>query len=205
MGMTVKDIPNLLTGARIVFSVAVFIGIVAAAGALPGQSGPPSAAAQRAVLLWSLAAFVIGSATDYVDGWLARKLDAMSPWGAMLDPIADKIAVAGVVVGLSALDPNPTIVIGGFLILFRELFVSGLREVGGARGIKFPVTKLAKWKTTAQLVALCAEITAAALGGEALILAAHALLWVAVALTLWTGLQYAQAAGKGFRSASPPA
>src|SRR5690606_38129378 len=109
----------------------------------PGQTGQPPQTVQRAVLLWSLAAFVIGSATDYVDGWLARKLDAMSPWGAMLDPIADKIAVAGVVVGLAALDPNPTIVIGGFLILFRELFVSGLREVGGARGIKFPVTKLA--------------------------------------------------------------
>ena len=198
--MTVKDIPNLLTGARIVFSIAVFLGVVAAAGVLPGQDGPPSEAAQRAVLLWSLAAFVVGSATDYVDGWLARKLDAMSPWGAMLDPIADKIAVAGVVVGLSALDPNPHIVIGGFLILFRELFVSGLREVGGARGIKFPVTRLAKWKTTAQLVALCAQLAAAALGGEALTLAAHTLLWLAVVLTLWTGAQYAQAAARGFRS-----
>lgn len=198
--MTAKDLPNLLTGARIVFSVAVFLGIVAAAGALPGQAGPPSPNAQRAVLLWSLAAFVIGSATDYVDGWLARKLDAMSPWGAMLDPIADKIAVCGVVVGLSALHPNPTIVIGGFLILFRELFVSGLREVGGARGVKFPVTKLAKWKTTVQLVALCAELLAAAVGGDALTTAAHALLWLAVVLTLWTGLQYARAAAKGFRA-----
>jgi len=196
--MTVKDIPNLLTGARIVFSIAVIIGLAAAAGVLPGQDGPPSEAAQRSVVLWSLAAFVIGSATDYVDGWLARKLDAMSPWGAMLDPIADKIAVAGVVVGLSALDPNPTIVIGGFLILFRELFVSGLREVGGARGVKFPVTRLAKWKTAAQLVALSAELLATAIGGEALTLAAHALLWLAVVLTLVTGFQYAQAAGKGF-------
>ncbi len=200
--MTVKDIPNLLTGARVVFSIAVFIGVAAAAGVLPGQSGQPAEMVQRAVLLWSLAAFVIGSATDYLDGWLARKLDAMSPWGAMLDPIADKIAVAGVVVGLAALDPNPTIVIGGFLILFRELFVSGLREVGGARGIKFPVTKLAKWKTTAQLVALCAELAAAALGGEALTLVAHTLLWIAVVLTLWTGLQYTQAAAKGFRTAA---
>jgi CDP-diacylglycerol--glycerol-3-phosphate 3-phosphatidyltransferase len=200
--MTVKDVPNLLTGARIVFSIAVFIGVIAAAGVLPGQMGPPSAAAQKAVLLWSLAAFVIGSATDYVDGWLARKLDAMSPWGAMLDPIADKIAVAGVVVGLSALAPNPTIVIGGFLILFRELFVSGLREVGGARGIKFPVTKLAKWKTTAQLVALCAELLAAAVGGRELTMGAHAILWLAVVLTLWTGFQYAAAAAQGFRRAA---
>lgn len=200
--MTVKDIPNLLTGARIVFSVAVFLGVAAAAGALPGQPYPPSPGVQRSVLLWSFAAFIIGSATDYVDGWLARKLNAMSAWGAMLDPIADKIAVAGVVVGLSALDPNPTIVIGGFLILFRELFVSGLREVGGQRGIKFPVTRLAKWKTTVQLVALAAELLAAALDNAELTLGAHALLWLAVVLTVWTGLQYASAAHKGFSSPS---
>ena len=202
--MTIKDLPNLLTGARIVFSSAVFVGIIAAAGLLPGQSGAPAPAVQRAVLLWSLAAFVIGSATDYVDGWLARKLNAMSAWGAMLDPIADKIAVAGVVVGLSALDPNPHIVIGGFLILFREMFVSGLREVGGAMGVKFPVSKLAKWKTTAQLVALCAEILAAAIGGTEVVLVAHALLWVAVVLTLWTGLQYGMAAAKGFSEKPNP-
>lgn len=196
--MTVKDIPNLLTGARIVFSAAVFLGVAAAAGALPGQPAPPPPSVQTSVLLWSFAAFVIGSATDYVDGWLARRLNAMSAWGAMLDPIADKIAVAGVVIGLSALDPNPTIVIGGFLILFRELFVSGLREVGGQRGIKFPVTKLAKWKTTIQLVALAVELLAAALDDAKLTLGAHALLWLAVILTVWTGLQYASAAHKGF-------
>jgi phosphatidylglycerophosphate synthase len=65
-------------------------------------------------------------------------------------------------------------------------------------GVKFPVSKLAKWKTAAQLVALCAEILAAAIGGTEVVLAAHALLWVAVFLTLWTGLQYGMAAAKGF-------
>jgi len=199
--MTLKALPNLLTGARIVLSVAVLLGLAAAAGVLPGQAGAPPPATRQSLVLWSFAAFVIGSATDYVDGWLARKLQAASAWGAMLDPIADKIAVAGVVVGLSALDPNPTIVIGGFLILFRELFVSGLREVGGAMGVKFPVTRLAKWKTTVQLVALSAELLAAALGGTALTLFAHTLLWLAVVLTLWTGLDYARTAGRAFGKA----
>jgi len=199
--MTLKALPNLLTGARIVLSVAVLLGLAAAAGVLPGQAGAPPPATQQTLVLWSFAAFVIGSATDYVDGWLARKLQAASAWGAMLDPIADKIAVAGVVVGLSALDPNPTIVIGGFLILFRELFVSGLREVGGAMGVKFPVTRLAKWKTTVQLVALSAQLLAAALGGTALTLFAHVLLWLAVVLTLWTGLDYARTASRAFGKA----
>lgn len=199
-----NDIPNLLTGARIVFAIAVFLGIAAAAGALPGQAGPPSTSAARAVLLWSLAAYVVGALTDYLDGWLARRWNAMSPWGAMLDPIADKIAVCGAVVGLAALDPRPVIVLAGGIILFREFWVSGLREVGGARGLKFPVTQLAKWKTTVQLVSLCLEILAAALSDTGTLrLAADALLWLAAAVTLWTGWEYTAAARKGL-AALPP-
>lgn len=201
--MTRKDIPNLLSGARIVFSIAVFLGLAAAAGALPGQAGAPRPEAARAVMLWSLAAFVIGSATDYLDGWLARRWDAFSAWGAMLDPIADKIAVCGAVLGLAALDPSPPIVVAGGLILFREFFVSGLREVGGARGVKFPVTQLAKWKTTVQLVALSLQILAVALADTGVLrLSADGLLWLAAAVTLWTGWEYAQAARRGFRQAA---
>jgi CDP-diacylglycerol--glycerol-3-phosphate 3-phosphatidyltransferase len=193
--ITVKQIPNLITGARIVFSIAVFLGLAAAAGVLPGQAGPPSAEARRAVVLWSLGAFVVGSVTDYLDGWLARRWDAYSAWGAMLDPIADKITVCGAILGLAALDPRASIVVAGGLILFREFFVSGLREVGGARGVKFPVTQLAKWKTTAQLVALSLQLLATALGDTgALRLVADALLWIAAAVTLWTGWEYARAA-----------
>ena len=116
----------------------------------------------------------------------------------MLDPIADKIAVCGAVLGLIALQPRPAIVVAGGLILFREFFVSGLREVGGAKGLKFPVTQLAKWKTTVQLAALSLAMLAAALADHGpLRLAADALLWLAAALTLWTGWGYARAAHKG--------
>jgi CDP-diacylglycerol--glycerol-3-phosphate 3-phosphatidyltransferase len=202
--MTRNDIPNLLSGARIVFAIAVFIGLAAAAGALPGQAGRPAEAAVRAVAMWSLAAFVIGSATDYLDGWLARRWNAMSAWGAMLDPIADKIAVCGAVVGLAALDPRPSIVVAGGVILFREFWVSGLREVGGARGLKFPVTQLAKWKTTVQLVSLCLQLLAVALADTGpLRLSADVLLWLAAAVTLWTGWEYTAAAVRGLRAPVP--
>jgi CDP-diacylglycerol--glycerol-3-phosphate 3-phosphatidyltransferase len=193
-----RHIPNLLTGARIVFSIAVFLGLATAAGAMPGQHGAPAAHLRRAVELWSFAAFVLAAITDYFDGWLARRWQAQSAWGAMLDPIADKIAVCGAVLGLAAIQPRPSIVVAGGIILFREFFVSGLREVGGARGLKFPVTRLAKWKTTVQLVALCLAFLAVALADRGgLRLAADVLLWLAAALTVWTGWTYANAARKG--------
>jgi CDP-diacylglycerol--glycerol-3-phosphate 3-phosphatidyltransferase len=183
-----KALPNLLTGARIVLGVLVFA-LLAAARLTVALGG------LRAFVLLAFAAFVIAAATDFFDGWLARKLSAQSAWGAMLDPIADKIAVLAAILGLVWLAPRLSVAIPGFLILMRELFVSGLREVGGARGLRFPVTQLAKWKTTIQLVALSAEILAA--GGlltPGLIAVADGLLWIAALLTLWTGLDYARAA-----------
>ncbi len=183
--MTIKDLPNLLTGARLLLSALVYAGLAAAFF---------GAREHAAVWLWTtLAVFVVAAVTDYFDGWLARKLEATSPWGAMLDPIADKIAVAAVVVGLAPLWPAAAI--PGVLILFREVFVSGLRETGAARGLSFPVTRLAKWKTTVQLTALAFAMGAVAL--PALKPAALVLLWAAVAITGWTGWQYAAAARRG--------
>jgi len=183
-----RALPNILTGARIVLGVLVFA-LLAAARLTVALGG------LRAFVLLAFAAFVIAAATDFFDGWLARRLSAQSAWGAMLDPIADKIAVLAAVLGLVWLAPRLSVAIPGFLILMRELFVSGLREAGGARGVRFPVTQLAKWKTTIQLVALSAEILASGgLLAPGVILAADALFWIAALLTLWTGLDYARAA-----------
>ena len=101
--------------------------------------------------------FGIAAVTDYFDGWLARKLKVESTLGAILDPIADKVLVAGAVVGLAALGSWMVALAGG-LILFREFAVSALRETLAPRGLKLPVTLLAKWKTTLQLLALGAQI-----------------------------------------------
>lgn len=183
--MTAKDIPNLFTGARLVLSALVYAGLAFAFFGDPDRT---------ASWLWtSFAVFVVAAVTDYFDGALARKLNAVSPWGAMLDPIADKIAVAAVVVGIAPLWPLAAI--PGVLILFREMFVSGLRETGAARGLSFPVTKLAKWKTTVQLTALAIAI--AAVATPALRTPTLVLLWIAVAITWWTGWEYAQAARRG--------
>ena len=185
--MTVKDLPNLLTALRLGLALAVYGALAAAAFG--------SVDVRPAWLGGALAAFVIASVTDYFDGMLARRLGATSPWGAMLDPIADKIAVAAVVVGLAPLWPATAV--PGALILFREMFVSGLRETGAARGLSFPVTRLAKWKTTAQLVALSLAI--AALLVPVLRPWALGLLWLAVLLTWWTGWGYADAARRQLR------
>src|SRR6185369_3061348 len=150
---------------------------------------------------WAVYAFVIAAVTDFFDGWLARKLNATSIWGAILDPIGDKVLVCGAILGLLALSPSlgpqPMVVLPAGLILFREFTVSALREVGAGKGLKLPVTLLAKWKTTVQLTALALELVAAAWGGFGLPddpavkgpfdLTAHGLLWLAALITLITG------------------
>ena len=190
-----KWVPNALTVGRIALSSLVFFILAGAAGALPGQNGPPSDPVRTAHLIASLIIFVVAALTDFFDGYLARRLNAASPWGVILDPIADKIAIAAAILGLVVLEPGGAIAIPGFVILFREMFVSGMREGLAPRGIKLPVTQLAKWKTTVQLIALSLEMPAALLPPQhPLRLAAHGLLWLAALLTLWTGWEYARGA-----------
>lgn len=184
-----KALPNILTIARIALGALIFFLLAAAAGALPGQMGPSTAGP---ALIWaSFFIFAFAAVTDYFDGWLARKLGAASAWGTVLDPIADKIAVAAAILGLVVLSPLGSVPVPGFLILFREVFVSGLREGLAPRGVRIPVTKFAKWKTTVQLVALAAEMPATLMPyGAPLRVGADLLLWLAAILTLWTGFEY---------------
>ncbi len=104
---------------------------------------------------FALALFVSAAITDFFDGYLARLWKQESKFGAMLDPIADKamVVIALVIItGYSGM--NPWLILPVTLILFREVFVSGLREFLGAKAGLLKVTKLAKWKTTAQMVAI---------------------------------------------------
>ncbi len=104
---------------------------------------------------FALVLFVLASITDWFDGYLARLWKQESRFGAMLDPIADKAMVVIallVITGFSGM--NPWILLPATVILFREVFVSGLREFLGSESGKLKVTRLAKWKTTAQMVAL---------------------------------------------------
>ena len=144
--------------------------------------------------------------TDYFDGYLARSSGAVSRLGVFLDPIADKIMVAAVILVLTAqgILRGPYVgdmhVIAGLIILVREIAVSGLREFLGGLQVSVPVSKLAKWKTTFQLVALGALILGGALPGWNMMLGGIALnvphtvglttLWAAAILTLLTGWDY---------------
>ncbi|MCV2874477.1 CDP-diacylglycerol--glycerol-3-phosphate 3-phosphatidyltransferase [Defluviimonas sp. WL0050] len=104
---------------------------------------------------FALALFITAAITDFFDGYLARAWKQESKFGAMLDPIADKAMVViaiMVITGYSGM--NPWLILPATVILFREVFVSGLREYLGATAGLLKVTKLAKWKTTAQMVAI---------------------------------------------------
>lgn len=107
--------------------------------------------------LFALVLFIVAAVTDWFDGFLARAWNQQSRFGAMLDPIADKamvIIALMVITGFQGMDP--WILLPATVIMFREVFVSGLREFLGDKAGLLSVTKLAKWKTTAQMVAIAA-------------------------------------------------
>jgi CDP-diacylglycerol--glycerol-3-phosphate 3-phosphatidyltransferase len=195
-----KSLPNILTGSRLVMALFMFVALAASTGGVPYLSNRLEPQTQFALQRWAVYAFVLAAVTDFFDGWLARKLNATSVWGAILDPIGDKVLVCGAVLGLLSLGPQPMVVLPAGLILFREFTVSALREVGAGKGVKLPVTLLAKWKTTLQLTALAMELIVAAWGAFSLPegtglrtgfeFTAHALFWIAALATLITGGQY---------------
>jgi CDP-diacylglycerol--glycerol-3-phosphate 3-phosphatidyltransferase len=142
--------------------------------------------------------YCIVGMTDYLDGYLARAWGSISKLGQFLDPIADKIMVGAVLIMLiSSRKANPVPEIAGLniipalVILLREIIVSGLREYLAGLQVSVPVSALAKWKTTLQLVALGALILGGAVPDYAWVhLTGIICLWAAAALTLVTGYDY---------------
>jgi CDP-diacylglycerol--glycerol-3-phosphate 3-phosphatidyltransferase len=206
-----RAIPNLLTGLRLALALFMFLALAAAAGDVPFLAGELGSAAQFALERWAFCAFVVAAVTDFVDGALARRLHATSLWGAILDPIADKVLVCGAVLGLMSLGSNPQVVLPAALILFREFTVSALREIAAGKGVSLPVTLLAKWKTTLQLTALALELLVACWAAFSLpadpeilgpvTIAAHVFFWIAAAVTVITGAQYWEQARKALQGA----
>jgi CDP-diacylglycerol--glycerol-3-phosphate 3-phosphatidyltransferase len=144
----------------------------------------------------ALAIFVSAAITDFFDGYLARIWKQQSALGRMLDPIADKLLVAACLLLLAS---DGTIggwsMIAAIIILCREILVSGLREFLAELQVSVPVTTLAKYKTTAQLVALGFLLAGPAgdlvLPGTTMI--GLTLLWISALLTLYTGYDYFRA------------
>ncbi len=177
------NLPNILTLSRI-----VAVPLLAALLWWPGW---------HAGYALAFALYCLMAITDYFDGYLARTQGTVSKLGVFLDPIADKIMVAAVILVLTAQGAlrGPYVgdahVIAGLIILIREIAVSGLREFLGSLQVSVPVSKLAKWKTTFQLVALGALILGEALPQMPWVhLLGLACLWSAAVLTLVTGWDY---------------
>lgn len=174
-----NSLPNILTVSRI-----LAIPAICAAFFLPG--------------IWSawipLGLFVAAGITDWFDGYLARKWGQMSDLGRFLDPVADKLLVAAVILMLIAFERIDRITcLAAVVIMCREITVTGLREFLAELRVKVPVSKLAKWKTTMQLIALGILIVGD--HGPAFLhirLVGEIGLWIAAVLTLYTGWDYLQ-------------
>jgi cardiolipin synthase (CMP-forming) len=148
-------------------------------------------------LRWTaLGLFIVAAITDFFDGYLARAWGQQSALGRMLDPIADKLLVSAVLLILVA---DGTIrswsLWAAIVILCREILVSGLREFLAELKVSVPVSKVAKWKTTMQMIALGFLIAGRA--GELVLPGTTRiglfLLWISAILTLYTGWDYMKA------------
>ncbi|HAJ03941.1 MAG TPA: CDP-diacylglycerol--glycerol-3-phosphate 3-phosphatidyltransferase, partial [Brevundimonas sp.] len=139
--------------------VVMFLILAGATGGIPIVSSYLSPEDQFGLYRVAFIIFVVAATTDWIDGYLARRWHATTRWGAILDPIADKVLVTGAILGVLTSGSVPQIAIPCGLILFREFAVSALRETVAGK-VKLPVTLLAKWKTTLQLVALGAQLFA---------------------------------------------
>src|SRR3954471_17447072 len=188
-------LPNALTILRILL-VPVFV----VAFVLPGD----------VARLVAFAVFALAGVSDWLDGFAARKLKAGSDFGRMLDPIADKVLVA---VALMMLVAEGTFrkdipgtgesvfsllrLVPALIILSREILVSGLREFLAGTRVSVPVTAVAKFKTAVQMIAIGAMILtplaaeyAPDLPAKTYLAVAYVMLWVAAALTVYTGVIY---------------
>jgi cardiolipin synthase len=173
------NLPNLLTLGRIIlilpFAMLFFHG--------------------SAVTRWeALGLFVLAAVTDWLDGHLARRLHQESALGRMMDPIADKLLVTTAIILLVATgDITGWSIAAALLILLREIAVSGFREHLGPMGVVVPVSTLAKWKTTVQLIATGILIAPVEPAQPVGLIA----LWLAAVLTLVTGWSYLMATLRG--------
>ena len=178
----VLSLPNLLTLSRIV-TVPLLVALLWYPGWELGYA-------------LGFALYCLMGITDYFDGYLARANGQVSKLGVFLDPIADKIMVAAVIMMLvgtrhEAASISGIHIIPAIIILLREITVSGLREFLAGLQVSLPVSQLAKWKTALQMVALGALILAGALPTLVWIKQIGVgSLWAAAALTLVTGWDY---------------
>ncbi|UFZ03550.1 CDP-diacylglycerol--glycerol-3-phosphate 3-phosphatidyltransferase [Bradyrhizobium ontarionense] len=191
---TSTSLPNILTYTRIA-AIPVVVGCIYAQSIMDYPLW----------LRWvAVAVFIAAGVTDYLDGYYARIWNQQSAFGRMLDPIADKLLVASCLLMLAADNSiHGWTLWAAIVILCREILVSGLREYLAALRVSVPVTKVAKWKTTMQLVAIGFLLAGEA--GDLMVSAVSTqvgplvtqigllLLWASAIFTIYTGYDYFRA------------
>ncbi len=140
--------------------------------------------------------FLVAAVTDWLDGYLARKLDQLTPFGAFLDPVADKLMVASALVLLVSSDPQIAVTISAIIIVGREITISSLREWMAELGARatVAVSMLGKLKTVAQMTAITVLLWRDPIAGLPLYEIGLVLLYIAAAMTLWSMIVYLRAA-----------
>lgn len=142
------------------------------------------------------AIFIVAGITDWLDGYLARKMGMETSFGAFLDPVADKLMVAFVLVLIVQQEGSPYLAIPSAIIIGREITIASLREWMAELGqrAKVKVSQLGKWKTTAQMVAIGFLLYDQDIGGFPVKTLGYLLLYLAALLTLWSMINYLKAA-----------
>lgn len=194
-------LPNALTAFRVLTIPAIIYGILGIAFDWPGLLSRPS------VLI---SFFLLAAITDFLDGYLARKWNVTSDFGRMIDPIADKLLVAACLISFCIISKGLwLILVPALLIIGRDILVSGAREHAALSNIVMPPTRLAKWKTAAEMGAIALLIVWTALQSFLPVdsaippavnftyAAGLGLLWLAAILSVYTGSLYFKAALSG--------
>ncbi len=188
----IYNLPNLLTVLRIVL-IPVFVIFFYL---------PVSWSREAATVV-----FVLAAATDWLDGYLARRMQLVSALGAFLDPVADKLMVATALVLLVQADPRISLAVAAAVIIGREIAISALREWMAEIGsrTKVAVSEIGKFKTAAQMAAITLLIYRDDLWSIPIYTVGLVLMFVAVVLTLWSMTMYLRAAWPSLRGPLLPA
>lgn len=175
------NVPNVLTGFRILL-IPVFVIVFY----LPYDWS----------YFWAAFIFALAGITDWFDGYLARKLEQSTKFGAFLDPVADKLMVAVALVLLVEAHASPWLAIPAFVIISREITISALREWMAELGKRasVAVSYIGKFKTTMQIVAITGLLAKAPDFGDPIVITGYVLLYIATGLTLWSMIVYLKAA-----------
>ena len=175
------NLPNLITLSRLVMTAGCFVCLELTT---PGSPEPR-------LVWWAFWLFVVAAATDYVDGWIARRWGMVTPLGRVADPFADKVLICGLLVVLLKFDRVTAIMDTWFVVVViaREFLVTTIRGLAESMGHAFPAERLGKWKMVAQCITAGALLTLVA-GTETFETVASVGLWVTLVLTVLSALQY---------------